>query len=551
MLRSLVIENFAVIQRAEIDFQTGFNVITGETGAGKSLILNALRFALGEKIHSKNFLNPGKILRVQLIFDLEQHPAFKEWLEARDYPIEDDTCTIRRLIDTSLKQKSYLNDQLTQTSVLREAASNLLQIHGQHDTNTLCTPATQRQIIDEQITDSTVSRVQAAYDTWFTCQQTLVDFEKQYAQYEKSALLDYQLQELNQLALTEHEVTVLEQQHQQGLQREELLQTLSAAHHCLADDAGILEKISQLQHLINTHCRSLEKESHGLDQHLKSALIELEEADALLSNTLCKLENTDAARQLEIEQRLNSIYDLARKHRVPAKSLYRHAEQLQEQWTELNSFAEKQATLQAALDTARQQYQQTAQALSQSRKKTATKISRLISEQLQALGMQGAQCEFEITPQPENPPNMAGQDKIVFWLQTNPGHPALPLSQIASGGELSRISLAIQMTLKNQNRATCLFFDEIDTGIGGEVGDLLGNTLQQLGAKNQLICITHLPQIAARANHHLRVLKNKGPADTTTYIQTLIQTERIQELARMLGDPNRPEAIQHAHALLS
>lgn len=551
MLRSLIIENFAVIQRAEIDFQTGFNTITGETGAGKSLILNALRFALGEKIHSKNFLNPGKVLRVQLIFDLEFHTDFKAWLASHDYPVDDDTCTIRRLIDTNLKQKSYLNDQLTQTSVLREAASNLLQIHGQHDTNTLCAPVTQRQIIDEQITDNTVSHVQFTYEAWAACQQTLISFEKQYAQYEKSALLEYQLQELNQLALTDNEVTVLEQQHQQGLQREELLQTLSTAHHCLAEDAGLLEKLAQLQHLVNTHCRSLEKEAQNLAQHLQAAAIELEEADALLSHTLCKLENTDASHHVAIEQRLNTIYDLARKHRVPAKSLYAHAEQLQQQWTALHSFSEKQAALQTALDTARQQYQHAANALSQRRATTATKISRLINEQLQALGMQGALCRFEITPQPDNLPSVSGQDKIVFWLQTNPGHPALPLSQIASGGELSRISLAIQMTLKNHNRATCLFFDEIDTGVGGEVGDLLGNTLQQLGEKNQLICITHLPQIAARANHHLRVLKNKGQAETTTHIQVLTQSERIQELARMLGDPNRPEAIQHANALLS
>lgn len=547
MLLSLSVQQLALIEHLELDFNQGMTVITGETGAGKSILLQALGLSLGDRADSDSVRQGADRAEVTASFDISQLPQAQAWLEAKE--LNNGECILRRSLMANGRSKAWINGQACPVNHLKELGQLLLDIHGQHAHQSLLRKETHLEVLDNYANLNTLNTlVNASFRQWHNLSRTINQLRQQdAAQLARVQLLSYQVEELNQLALQEGETATLEEEQQQLANAEHLIGTSQQALNlCEQNEGAALELVSQALHLVgNLNAPQLQ----GVQQMLADAQIQLQEACAELENYASKLE-LDPQRLQEVEERLSAIYITARKHHLQPEELPQEHKRLQKELNALDCSEDRINNLMNQLDIEAKSYQQLAQKLSQKRTSAARKLERLVDEQLSFLGMEKSQ--FKIQFKPLEGIHAQGLEEIEFLIAPNPGMPAKPLIRIASGGELSRISLAIQVITAQTSSLPTLVFDEVDVGISGATAEIVGRLLKQLAQRGQILCVTHLPQVAAQGDQHLHIHKHTDKQSTLTHLTLLDEQGRVTELARMLGGIKLSEhTLAHAREMLS
>ncbi|TNE80272.1 MAG: DNA repair protein RecN [Gammaproteobacteria bacterium] len=554
MLTSLTVNNFTLVESLEVDFSAGMTALTGETGAGKSLVLDALAMALGDRADTDRIRHDQERAEVAACFDISHSTNALSWLQDNDFPGEDSECLLRRVLTREGRSRGYINGQPATMQQLRELGEMLVDIHSQHEHQSLLRRDSHRQILDDFAGCSELaSQVQETQRQWARSQQRLQQLSNASEELEaRKALLTFQLEELAELGLGEGELAHLEEQQH----------LLANAEAILRDSHGLLELCREgetfnLQDGLNRAMHILSampnkpQALQEAEKLLNSALIEVEEAGREIQHHLDSFE-LDPEQLQQIEERLSAIYQLARKHRINPDQLLERQATLQSELDELSGGSASLETLQEEVQQLKDTYRQQASRLSKARTAAAEQLSAQIEAQFVALSMKGARFVVSLRPDESDKPAPHGQESIEFLIATNPGAEPKPLAKIASGGELSRISLAIQVIAARHSNIATLIFDEVDVGIGGATADVVGRLLRELGERGQVICVTHQPQVAACAHHQLRVSKQTDQHAAHSDIQPLRESERIDEIARMLGGATITETtLDHARELLA
>ncbi|MBS0578003.1 MAG: DNA repair protein RecN [Proteobacteria bacterium] len=553
MLTHLQIRDFAIIDAVELELRPGLTVLTGETGAGKSILVDALQLLAGGRAGAEVVRHGAERAEVSGTFDLERAPReLKPWLEEQSVGAAGEL-VVRRVVGADGRSRAYLNGQSVPVQLLREAGNILIDIHGQHEFQSLTRSAAQRSLLDGYATlTNLVSQVGIAHRVWLELLNRTLELEgKARDRDAKLELLRYQAQELIALAVKPGEIEALGDEHARLANRGKLAAGCAAALNELYENesssahAGIARALTALRGLST------------LDPKLAAVLPMLEEASIQVREAARELEHyrdsldLDASRQDEVERRLAAVEELARKHRVTPFELPERTSALAAELEALERADLDLAVLRKELATALDSYRAQAQELSGKRRVAARALAKDISARMQTLGMTGGRFEADVTQDGNAEPAQHGIDQIEFRVSANPGSPPRALAKVASGGELSRLSLAVQVSCA-QEESRCMVFDEVDSGIGGAVAEIVGRELRALGARGQVLCVTHLPQVASLAHHHLRVTKLTDGRTTRTTLHELTAQERIEELARMLGGIEiTSKARAHARDMLA
>jgi len=563
MLTHLHIRDFAIIDAVELELGRGLCVLTGETGAGKSILVDALQLAVGARAGVEVIRHDAARAEVTATFDLSHAPAgLRALLEEQSIELGDELL-VRRVITREGKSRAYLNGQAVPVQVLREIGEWLAEIHGQHEFQSLVRPAAQRELLDRYAgAEPAAAEVARLHRVRLERSAELAALETAARERDdRLELLKHQVQELEALALKSGELAALGEERSRLANSGRLAEGARGALDLLyeAEDANAHALASRALGLLRT-AGQLDPKLAALQPSLDSALISLGDAAQELTRYLDDLE-ADPVRQAELEQRLASIEALARKHRVPAEQLPEKMAELQSEWQRLEQLEANLAALQAALAEASHAWRKAASALSERRRVAAAKLFSDITARMQTLGMAGGR--FAVMLQPieatasaaQGASSAHGLEDVELQVSANAGQPPRPLGKVASGGELSRLSLAVQVALIRGNEAAqgvCMVFDEVDSGVGGAVAEIVGRELAALGARAQVLCVTHLPQVAALGDRHLRVAKLTDGATTRTQITSLEGPARTEEIARMLGGLTiTDKAREHASEMLA
>lgn len=552
MLTHIHIKNFVIVKSLSLDFENGLHVLTGETGAGKSIWIDAIEIGLGARADSYMIYPGEKTCDITVCFDLRNQSDAKAWLASHDFP-SDDECLIRRVIDHEKPSRTTINGTPIPQQLIRQFAQFILCIHGQHQHQRLLKTDDQRDLLDRYAkNDALLLAIQTHYEEWKSLHRELNTL-KQQAQNKSSdlTLWRYQLDELHQLKIDENEYDNLFLKYQKlhhGKQFATTLnETLSFIHH---DDNPAAQDLTEhaLQHISSIHFDDSKIEN--IKSLLQTAAIHLDEARDALQQYCYDLDI--GGDQLDhIEKRLAQLQDTARKHHVDPSQLNDVIASLQQKITQLEKADEIIATGEQQQKEIVQHYQKTAEQLTLSRKTAAKKLSETITKHMQELGMHGGAFTIALQKQ-ESTIHQYGNEKIQFLITTNPGQPPHELSHVVSGGELSRLSLILQMITAQQKNTPTLIFDEVDVGIGGKTADIVGRLLRELSQSAQVLCVTHLPQVAACGHHHYFAEKIMDGKSTSTTMRILTQSERTEELARMLsGSAITEKSLSNAKELLT
>ncbi len=534
MLTHIHIRHFAIIEELDLELNPGMTVLTGETGAGKSILIDAIGLVLGDRADSSTVKHGCDKAEITLSIDVSQTATAEQWLQEQALDNEGE-CILRRVISANGKSRAWINGSPSNLSMLRQLGEQVVDIHGQHEHQSLMKKDMQRQLLDEFAGHQTLlEQTRHAWQQWHTLNERYQNLLTQNAEHlAKLDLLKFQVDELEKLDLQDDEAEQLEEEHSRLANADQLMQAAGAAQQQIYEDEQSV--YSALGSVVQTLEQQL-----ALDSDLESPLtllhsaqIQLQEAAEELRHYLDKL-NLDPARLQQVETRMAQMQDLARKHRIEAHELPQKLAELQQELTILDSDDYNLDTLEARLQEAATDYHKLAGKLSQQRQQAAKKLSAGVTEAMQQLSMKGGVFEIQLSTDKQKF-SASGMDDISFTVSANPGQPLKPLVKVASGGELSRISLAIQMIAAQKVTLPALIFDEVDTGIGGGTAEVVGKQLRKLGEGRQVLCVTHLPQVAAQAHNHYKVTKIKSQADTQTGIVTLSAEERIHEVARMMG----------------
>ncbi len=551
MLSELHIRHFALIDQHTIHFLPGMTVLTGETGAGKSIIIDALSLALGERSNSTCIRSGYDRCEITARFELSHTAAAQIWLNEHDLNDNHD-CVLRRIVSSDGKSRAYINGQAVTLQQLRTLGEYLVDIHGQHEHQSLLKRSTQRDLIDQYgAHQALLGELKTCYLAWNNCKRKLQQLHSAQTQQDRAEFIQFQLHEWQALALEPHAIEALEQEHKGLANSGDTLAKVQAALNLLSGEE--ISSLSQTLHQARTALQSI-KDTHPTLSNafslLDSASIQLEEAASDLQHYLAAAE-LNPERLVEVEALLQVIYQLARKHRVKPIELYDFFEKLQAELTQLSVNAETLSELEQQLADQAHAYSLIAKQLSLARAATGAKLGIAISEKMQYLGMAGGRFYIHLDTPASSEPNATGNEQIDFMVSANPGQALQILSKVASGGELSRISLAIQVILAGISTTPTLVFDEVDVGIGGPTAAIVGQLLRTLSDSVQVLCVTHLPQVAACGTQHYQIIKNTTLDQTTTAIYSLQTTEREQEIARMLGGLTVTEqSLAHARELL-
>ncbi len=553
MLTHLLIRDLAIVDTVELDFAPGLTVLTGETGAGKSIIVDALTLAGGARATADIIRAGAERAEICATFDLAQAPAALRELLAAQSIEADDELLVRRLVTADGRSRAYLNGQTVTLQVLREAVGELLDVHGQHEFQSLARPVAQRELLDGYgRLGAQLAAVRSACRHWQGTAEQLQTLESRSRDRDaRLQLLRYQEGELAALGLGAGEFEQLGSESLRLAQGGRLLESAQAAAQALyaSDEASAHSFISQALGRLRP-LPQFDATLAPLLPLLEEAAIRVSEAGRELTRYVDSLD-LDAARQAQVEQRLAAAEELARKHRVKGSELPALREALQAELAALERLDHDVTLLRSQHEQALQQYQRAAKKLTAARTAAALRFGTDISQRLPALGMQGGVFEVQLVTVSDGEPQPQGQDRIEFLVTTNPGQPPRALAKVASGGELSRLSLAVQVACMAEERR-CMVFDEVDAGIGGAVAEIVGRELRALGERGQVLCVTHLAQVAAQAHHQLRVLKQSDGQATRTGIAPLKGDERVQEIARMIGGVSVTRRAQdHAREMLA
>ncbi|MDB6046300.1 MAG: recombination and repair protein [Gammaproteobacteria bacterium] len=552
MLTHLQIRDFAIIDAIELELRPGLTVLTGETGAGKSILVDALQLLAGGRAGAEVVRHGSERAEISGTFDLAQAPReLKQWLEEQSVSGGEDLI-IRRVVSADGRSRAYLNGQSVPLQLLREAGNILIDIHGQHEFQSLMRSAAQRELLDGYgRQESLTAQVGIAHRVWLELLNRTLELETKARDRDaKLDMLRYQVHELNALQLKEGEVASLLEERSRLTNRGRLADGAQTALQQLYENeegsahAGVSRALQALKGLAS------------VDPRLASVVPLVEEASIQIREAARELEHyresldIDSARQDEVERRLSAIEELARKNRVTPAELVERATQLAAELEALERADLDLAVLRKDLANALESYRVQAQQLSARRVTTGRALAKDITTRMQTLGMSGGRFQVEVAQDGNADPTQHGIDQIEFRVTANPGQPLRALAKVASGGELSRLSLAVQVSCAARE-TRCMVFDEVDSGIGGAVAEIVGRELRALGTRGQVLCVTHLPQVASQGHHHLRVTKLTDGRTTRTALTELTAQDRVEELARMLGGIEvTAKAREHAKEML-
>jgi DNA repair protein RecN (Recombination protein N) len=552
MLTHLQIRDFAIIDMIELEVRPGMTVLTGETGAGKSIMVDALQLLAGGRAGAEVVRAGAERAEISGTFDLLRAPReLKRWLDEQSITTESEL-QVRRVIATDGRSRAYLNGQIVPVQLLRDLGNILIDIHGQHEFQSLTRGSAQRELLDDfGRHDALVGQVEIAHRVWNGLLNRMLELETKARDRDaKLDLLRYQVRELEALQLTEGEVATLNEERRRLANRGKLAEAAQTAVMQLyeSEEGSAHAAVSRALQAL----RSLA----GVDSKLGAVLplvdeaaIQIREAARQLQHYLESLD-VDTARQDQVEKRLAAIEELARKHRVSPDELLQRTAQLKEELAELERADSDLSQLRKEQVAALESYRTLANQLSARRATAGRALAKDITARMQTLGMAGGRFQVEITPLASTEPASHGVDQVEFRVTANPGQPLRPLAKVASGGELSRLSLAIQVS-SAARETRCMVFDEVDSGIGGAVAEIVGRELRNLAERSQVLCVTHLPQVASQGHNHLRVTKLTDGKTTRTHLTSLANDERVEEIARMLGGVEiTSKAREHAREML-
>ena len=538
MLTQLTINNFAIVRQLEIELAKGMSVITGETGAGKSIAIDALGLCLGQRIETSMVREGQERAEICATFFIEPtNPAY-QWLQEQELqdPDNPSDCILRRVINADGRSKAFINSTPVSASQLKEIGQYLIHINGQHASQLLLKNDYQLQLVDTFAHHhDLLAQMREDYRAWKNLQTQVKTFQQKVAENEaKKQLLQYQVEELDEFALRPNEYLELEEDQRRLSNSEQLTQLSQSALQLLSENETVsIDSMLYRATQYIDELSELDPRYASVQTMLNDALIQVQEATSEVQHLASHIEQDPMLLQ-EIEQRLGQALQLARKHNVKPEELVDWHQKLKAELTALLDFSESEERLILEEKAAFEKMQRTAKQLHESRCQAAEKLAQQVTHSIKGLAMENAEFFIEVnsdlTKVAAN-----GADNIVFALRSNLGQQAQPLAKVASGGELSRISLAIQVLTSDQSAIPTLIFDEVDVGISGKTASVVGKLLRQLGDKCQVLCVTHLPQVACHGHHQFNVEKFTVDDKTETKMTALSQEERVPALARLLG----------------
>ncbi|MES3677683.1 DNA repair protein RecN [Halomonas elongata] len=549
MLTELAIRDFAIVDHLALELEGGMTAITGETGAGKSILLGALGLCLGERADAGSVRHGCERADLSARFDIAELPAARTWLDERELPSDD--CLLRRVVTRSGRSKAWINGQPATVADLKALGDHLIEIHGQHAHQGLLREETHLHLLDDFADhDEAVRDMAATFHAWRENHQRLKRLSEDNDEIRaRLQLLRYQVEELDQLALAEGELEGLESEQETLAHAEERLREAQfAAQCCDGDEGGALPLLHQAVNRLSALPGSERGALADALSMLGDACIQVEEAGRELNHFAAGVE-LDPERLAWVEERLGEVHRIARKHQVAPHELVSLHQHLTEELAELEGGDGDLDALAAEVENLKQAWRQRAEAVSATRRKAAQRFGKAVQEQLAFLAMGKASFDVELTPR--DTPSPEGLERARFTISANPGQPARPLTKVASGGELSRISLAIQVVAAQHSTIPSLVFDEVDVGISGATAEVVGQLLRRLGKGGQVMTVTHLPQVAAQAHQHLHIAKQAEDETTLTHMALLDEAGRVGELARMLGGMKlTDQTLAHAREML-
>lgn len=536
MLCRLLARDFAIIESAEIELGPGLTALTGETGAGKSLMVDALMLLAGSRADAGMIRHGAERAEVAAEFDPSDHPGVRARLAELELD-EGEGLRLRRVLKADGTSRAFVNDRPVTLATLREIAGSLYDIHGQHEHQALLKPARQLAIVDAHAKHGeALDELAALAGRWRIATDAIAALDAKTGRGREALdFLDFQIEELARHDLDPSAIAALEDEHRRLAHRGELLAVASRAVEALDGEAphavrtvlartlGELERASELDPRLASTVALL-----------REALVPVEEAAEALARYR-DADEIDPQRVARVERELTRLHELSRKHRVPVAELAARAAELSREREEIAAADERRAALEAERDAALAAWRAAAARVSSGRIAAAERLGVAVSGLMAELGMAGGRFEIRVEPDPERLPSAAGADAVEFLVSANPGQPPRPLRKVASGGELSRIGLALEVAALGGDDVATMVFDEVDAGIGGAVAEVLGRKLRELGAVRQVLCVTHLAQVAAQAHRHFVVRKDVVAGRTRTAITALDPDGRRDEIARMLG----------------
>ena len=554
MLTQLTINNFAIVRQLEIELAKGMSVITGETGAGKSIAIDALGLCLGQRIETSMVREGQERAEICATFFIEPtNPAY-QWLQEQELqdPDNPSDCILRRVINADGRSKAFINSTPVSASQLKEIGQYLIHINGQHASQLLLKNDYQLQLVDTFAHhNDLLAQMREDYRAWKNLQTQVKNFQQKVAENEaKKQLLQYQVEELDEFALRPNEYLELEEDQRRLSNSEQLTQLSQSALQLLSENETVsIDSMLYRATQYIDELSELDPRYVSVQTMLNDALIQVQEATSEVQHLASHIEQDPMLLQ-EIEQRLSQALQLARKHNVKPEELVDWHQKLKAELTALLDFSESEERLILEEKAAFEKMQHTAKQLHESRSQAAEKLAQQVTHSIKGLAMENAEFFIEVNSDLTKV-TANGADNIVFTLRSNLGQQAQPLAKVASGGELSRISLAIQVLTSDQSAIPTLIFDEVDVGISGKTASVVGKLLRQLGDKCQVLCVTHLPQVACHGHHQFNVEKFTVDDKTETKMTALSQEERVSALARLLGGSEITElALANAQEML-
>lgn len=548
MLLTLSLRDFVIVENLNLDFQSGFTVLTGETGAGKSITLDAIGLLLGDKADYSQVRSGAKEAQLSALFDISHLPVLKAELYEQGLLNDgEEELSIRRIIDAKGKSRSFINNQAATLAQLKSVGSQLIDIHGQNAHHSLNQEAAQRELLDAFAgSKAQAETVRQLYQNWANAKKALQEAQEHAdAVIIERERLEWQFNELNQLDIKQGEWEALSQSHDSLAHSAELLQAAEEVGSKIDGDNGIQRHIYQCQKLL-TNLQNIEPRFAESLNMLASIEAELGEISANMRDVAGRsdINPNELAAQ---EQRMGELMGMARKYRIEPEQLPQKLAEIEEHLQSLQAAADLEALAQTVARNLAE-YQEAAHILSAMRHQAAGRLGEETTENMQHLAMKGARFDIVLLP---SSPTAHGLEQVQFQVAANKGNPPRPLNKVASGGELARISLALQVVTSQYTQIPTLIFDEVDTGIGGGVAEMVGKALRALGKKHQVLAVTHLPQVASCGENHWRVRKHSEGEQTVSEISILDEIQRIEEVARMLGGEVITDTTrQHAAELL-
>lgn len=535
MLRSLSVRNFAIVDELDVELYAGMTVLTGETGAGKSILVDALGLLLGDRGGSGLVREGATRAELAADFDVDSHAAASDWLREHELDADGD-CLLRRVIGSDGRSRAFVNGNPVPLQSLKAIGELLADIHGQHFHQSLGKAAVQRDLLDHYAGNAELRQTVAErYDALAAARGALEALEAAEADRASNIdLLKFQVQELEALDLGEGELAELERERQKLKNVSQLAGGLADVLRDVDEGEG-----SNARQLVTRAAQELSSLS-ALDDTLEPAMRLLDEAAIQLDEAIDVVRryvdslDADPKRIDWVEERLNTVRMLARKHQIPESELGEQTETLRQRLDDLLNAGQRADEMRQSVASAEDDYRKDVETLSERRVAAANRLSAAVTTAMNGLGMPGGEFAANVDALGGDAARH-GADRIEYLIGANPGQPLMPLAKVASGGELSRMSLAIQVIVSDGSTIPTMVFDEVDSGVGGGVAEMVGRRLQELGASRQVLCVTHLPQVASQADQHLRISKVSDGKSTRSGVQQLDETERLDELARMLG----------------